>query len=161
MSPNQIFMAKADIALLKKLREETSAGIADCRMALEESNNDYGRALLWLAEHGIAKAGKKGDRQTSQGIIESYIHGNGRVGVLIELLCETDFVARTDEFKNLAHEIAMQIAAMKPKDTETLLSQEYIRDGSLTIDKLIKSAIGKLGENIVIKRFEVFEIGQE
>ena len=154
-------MSKADVTLLKKLREETGAGIADCRMALEESDNDYKKALEWLKKHGIEKASKKGDRETSQGIIEAYIHGNGRVGAIVELLCVTDFVARTDEFKNLAHEIAMQVAAMNPQNLETLLGQEYIRDSSLTIEKLIKSAIGKLGENIVIKRFKVFEIGKE
>lgn len=152
---------KADIRLLKKLREETQVSIADCRKALEETDNNYGKAKGWLAKNGIEKADKKEDRETSQGIIESYIHGNGRVGVLVELLCETDYVARTDEFKNLAHEIAMQAAAMKPADVEILLAQEYIRDSSLTIEKLIKSAIGKLGENIVVKRFKVFEIGQE
>ncbi len=154
-------MAKADIALLKKLREQTQAGIADCRMALEQSDNDYEKAIEWLKKRGMDKADKKGDRETSQGIIESYIHGNGRVGVLVEILCETDFVARTDEFKNLAHEIAMQAAAMKPEDVDTLLKQEYIRDSSMTIEGLIKSAIGKLGENIVLKRFKVFEVGRE
>ncbi len=154
-------MANADIVLLKKLRQDSQAGIADCRMALEETGNDYKKAQEWLRQHGIEKGGKKSDRETSQGIIESYIHGNGRVGVLVELLCETDFVARTDEFKNLAHEIAMQAAAMKPKDVKALLGQEYIRDSSLTIEKLIKSVIGKLGENIVVKRFKVFEIGKE
>ncbi|MEX2007423.1 MAG: translation elongation factor Ts [Candidatus Levyibacteriota bacterium] len=154
-------MVKVDLKKLKKLREETSAGIADCRTALEESNNDYNKALEWLKKHGIAKAVKKGDRETSQGIIEAYIHGNGRIGAMVELLCETDFVARTDEFKNLAHEIGMQAAAMKPVDVEGLLKQEYIRDSSMTIGQLVKSVIGKLGENIVIKRFKVFEIGQE
>ena len=154
-------MAKADVTLLKKLRAETGAGIADCRMALEESDNDYEKAKQWLKKHGIEKASKKGDRETGQGIIEAYIHGNGRVGAMVELLCETDFVARTDEFKNLAHEIAMQAAAMKPQDLKTLLEQDYIRDSSLTIEKLVKSAIGKLGENIVVKRFKVFEIGKE
>lgn len=154
-------MAKADIALLKKLREQTQAGIADCRMALEQSENDYEKAIEWLKKRGMDKADKKGDRETSQGIIESYIHGNGRVGVLVEILCETDFVARTDEFKNLAHEIAMQAAAMKPEDVDVLLKQEYIRDSSMTIEGLIKSAIGKLGENIVLKRFKVFEVGRE
>jgi len=152
---------KADIKLLKKLRDETSAGIADCRKALEECENSYEKALVWLKKHGIEKASKKGERETSQGIVESYIHGNARVGALIELLCETDFVARTDEFKSLAHEIAMQVAAMRPKNVESLLKQDYIRDSSLTIEKLVKSAIGKLGENIVVKRFEVFEIGKE
>lgn len=153
-------MATVDIKQLKKLREETSASIADCRIALEESNGDYKKALEWLKKRGLEKAAKKSDRVTEQGIIESYIHAGGKVGVLLELLCETDFVARTDDFKNLAREIAMQVAAMKPKDTKELLSQEYIRDGSLTIDALIKSIIGKLGENITIKRFQRFAIGE-
>lgn len=153
-------MAKADIKLLKKLREETQASIADCRIALEETNNDYKKALDFLKKHGMEKAAKKGDRETSQGIVESYIHGNGKIGVLVELLCETDFVARTDEFKNLAHEVAMQVSAMNPKDVSSLLKQEYIRDSSQTIGDLIKSTIGKLGENITIKRFQRFEIGE-
>lgn len=152
---------KADIKLLKKLRDETSAGIADCRKALEESENNYEKAKEWLKKHGIEKANKKGERETSQGIIEAYIHGNARVGALVEILCETDFVARTDEFKNLAHEVAMQIAAMRPENVGGLLKQDYIRDSSLTIEQLVKSAIGKLGENIVVKRFEVFEVGRE
>ena len=101
---------------------------------------------------------KKLTRETGEGIIEAYIHGGGRVGVLVELLCETDFVAKTDEFKLLAKEVAMQIAAMDPKDVETLLKQEYIRDSSQTIELFLKSVIGKLGENILIKRFTRFEI---
>lgn len=153
-------MAQADIALLKKLRVETSASIADCRMALEESENDYKKALEWIKKRGLEKAAKKSDRATEQGIIESYIHAGGKVGVLVELLCETDFVARTDDFKNLAREIAMQAAAMNPENTEKLLKQEYIRDGSMTIENLIKSVIGKLGENITLKRFERFAIGE-
>lgn len=148
----------ADIKLLKQLREETSASIADCRKALEETKDDYKKALEWLKKHGIEKAEKKADRETSQGLVESYIHQNGKVGALVEVLCETDFVARTDEFKNLCHEIAMQVAAMNPKDVATLLKQDYIRDGSFTIENLVKSAIGKLGENIVIKSFQRIEI---
>lgn len=153
-------MVKADVTLLKKLREETSAGIADCRVALEESDNDYNKALEWLKKHGIDKASKKDDRETSQGLIDAYIHGNGRVGAVVELLCETDFVARTDEFRKLAHEIAMQVSAMEPKDVPALLKQEYIRDSSITIGELVKSGIAKLGENITIGRFERFEIGK-
>lgn len=149
-----------DIKLLKQLRNDTQASIADCRKALEESNGDYKKALEWLKKHGIEKAEKKSERSTSQGLIESYIHQNGRVGVILEVLCETDFVARTDEFKKLSHEIAMQIVAMNPKDINTLLKQEYIRDSSMTIQSLIKSAIGKLGENIVVKRFQRFEVGE-
>jgi len=151
---------KVDIKELKRLREETQASIADCRKALEEADGDYKKALEWLKKHGIEKAEKKAERETSQGLVDSYIHQNGRVGVLTELLCETDFVARTDEFKKLAHEIAMQITAMSPKDVPTLLKQEYIRDSSLTIQDLIKSAIGKLGENITIKRFQRYELGE-
>lgn len=149
-----------DIELLKKLRNETGVSIADCRKALDETENNFEKAKEWLKKHGIEKAAKKSDRATSQGIIESYVHGGGKVGVLVELLCETDFVARTEDFKNLAHEISMQVAAMNPKDTETLLGQEYIRDGALTIQDLIKSVIAKLGENIILKRFERLEIGE-
>lgn len=149
---------KVDLNLLKKLRNETSVSIADLRKSLEETNNDYKKALEWVKKHGIEKAEKKSDRQTTQGIIDAYIHQNGKVGVMIELLCETDFVARTSEFKNLAHEIAMQVAAMAPSDVDTLLKQEYIRDPSLKIQDLIKQAIAKLGENIIIKKIERFEI---
>ena len=149
---------QADIKLLKKLRDETSASIADLRKALEETSNDYKKALEWIKKHGIEKAEKKADRKTAQGIIESYIHQNGKVGTMVELLCETDFVARTNEFKNLAHEIAMQVAAMAPLDVNSLLKQEYIRDSSIKIQDLIKQTISKLGENIIVKRFERFEI---
>jgi len=148
----------ADVALIKKLRDETQASIADCRKALEEAKDDYSKALAWLKKRGIEKAEKKKDRETSQGLVEAYVHQNGKVGVLVEVLCETDFVARTDEFKNLCHEIAMQVAAMNPKDVATLLKQDYIRDGSFTIESLVKSVIGKLGENIVIKNFSRLEI---
>jgi elongation factor Ts len=151
-------MANIDLKLLKKLRDETSASIADCRRALEESNGNYDKALEWLKKRAAEIAAKKADRETSQGLIESYIHQGGKVGVLVELLCETDFVAKTDEFKHLAKEIGMQVAAMDPKDVETLLKQEYIRDGSQTIENLVKTAIGKTGENITVKRFVRFEI---
>lgn len=148
----------ADVKLIKKLRDETQASIADCRKALEETKDDYDKALGWLKKHGIEKAEKKANRETSQGLVESYIHQNGKVGALVKVLCETDFVARTDEFKNLCHEVAMQVAAMNPKDVATLLKQDYIRDGSFTIESLVKSVIGKLGENIVIKSFQRIEI---
>ena len=149
-----------DINLLKKLRNETQAGIADCRKALEESKGDCKKALGWIRENGLEKAEKKKGRETSQGLIETYVHQNGRVGAMIEILCETDFVARTDEFKKLSHEVAMQVAAMNPKDVPTLLKQDYIRDASKTIDALVKETIAKLGENIVVKRLQRFEIGQ-
>lgn len=147
-----------DVAQIKKLREETGASIADCRRALEETGSKYDKAIEWLKKHGIQKAEKKEGRTTAQGLVESYIHANGKVGVLLTILCETDFVAKTDDFKHLAHEVAMQVAAMNPKDVDTLLKQEYIRDGSVTIESLIKQTITKLGENIVIKEFKRLEI---
>jgi elongation factor Ts len=125
---------------------------------LEETGSKYDKAIDWLKKHGIEKAGKKADRKTSQGLVESYIHQNGKIGAMIEILCETDFVARTDDFKHLAHEVAMQVCAMNPKDVDTLLKQDYIRDSSITIENLVKQAIGKLGENIVIKEFKRLEI---
>lgn len=143
---------------LKKLRNETQVSIADCRKALDESNGDYQKALVWLKKHGIEKAGKKADRVTSQGLVESYIHQNGKIGAIVVVLCETDFVARTSEFKSLAHEIAMQVASMNPKDVESLLKQDYIRDASKTIESLVKETIAKLGENIIVKEFKRFEI---
>ena len=149
-----------DIELLKKLRNETSVSLADCRKALEETKNDYKKALEFVRKSGLEKAAKKADRVTLQGLVESYIHQNGRVGALVEILCETDFVARTDIFKQLVHEIGMQVAAMNPKDVSELLKQEYIRDQKKTIELLVKEAIAKLGENIVIKRFQRFEIGE-
>jgi|SRR3989338_4536940 len=149
-----------DIKLIKKLRDETQISVSDCRTALEESNGDYKKALERIRRKGLEKAEKKSDRETSQGLIESYIHQNGKVGAMVEVLCETDFVARTDEFKKLSHDIAMQIAAMAPIDVDSLLKQEYIKDGSKTIHDLIKETIAKIGENITIKRFSRLELGK-
>lgn len=143
---------------IKKLRELTSAGFADCKKALEEANGDIKKAENILKEKGIAKAAKKGDRETGSGLVEAYVHLNGKIGVVLSVLCETDFVARTDEFKNLAHEVAMQIAAMNPENNEELLKQEYIRDGSKTIEDLVKENIAKLGENIQLGEFSRISI---
>lgn len=143
---------------IKELREITQAGFADCKAALDEAGGDMKKAEEILRKKGFEKAAKKSDRETGQGLVESYVHQTGKVGVLVSLLCETDFVARTDEFKHLAHEIAMQVAAMNPKNTEALLKQEYIRDGSKTIDELIKETIAKVGENINLKEFLRSEI---
>jgi elongation factor Ts len=151
-------MANLDLKLIKKLRDETSASIADCRRALDESNGNYDKALEWLKKRAAEIAAKKADRETAEGIIEAYIHQGGKVGVLVQLTCETDFVAKTDEFKKLAKEIGMQVAAMNPNDVETLLKQEYIRDNGTTIEGLIKNAIGKIGENITVKKFVRFEV---
>ena len=150
---------KISIEDVKKLRQKTGAGIADCRKALEESGGDFKKAEEFLKSRGAEIASKKKDRATGQGLVETYIHAGGKVGAMVEVNCETDFVAKTDEFKNLAHEVAMQIAAMDPKDVEELSKQEYIRDSSKTIDDLIKEVIAKVGENIVVKRFIRFELG--
>lgn len=145
---------------IKKLREKTGGGIADCRKALEEAKGDFKKAAELLRSWGLDKAVSKADRIVGAGLIETYIHGNGKIGAMVEVNCETDFVTRTDEFKNLCHEIAMQISAMDPKDVDELLKQEYIRDASKTIDELVKEIMAKVGENIVVKRFMRFELGQ-
>lgn len=144
---------------LKKLREETGAGIADCKEALNESKGDYKKAKEIIKQKGFDKAAKKSDREVKAGIVEVYSHA-GKVGVVVDVLCETDFVAKTEDFKTLAHEIALQIASMNPKDVEELLKQEYVRDPSQTINELVKSVIGKLGENIQIGKFARIELGE-
>ncbi|MBI2594158.1 translation elongation factor Ts [Candidatus Curtissbacteria bacterium] len=144
---------------IKKLREKTGAGIADCRRALAEAGGDFKKAKELVKSWGAAIAAQKKDRAVGAGLVETYIHAGGRVGSMVELRCETDFVARTAEFKNLAHEVAMQIAAMNPVDVSELLKQEYIRDSSQKVDDLVKETIAKVRENIQIKRFIRFELG--
>lgn len=151
---------KITIDQIKELRELTGAGIMDVRKALEASDGDKKKALAILKEKGAEIAEKKKERTTASGLVVSYVHANGKVASLVELLCETDFVARNEEFKNLAHEIAMQIAAMNPKNVDELLKQEYIRDAAKTIDDLIKELIGKIRENIKINRIQRLEIGE-
>ena len=161
-------------AQVKELRDKTGAGIMDSKRALEESAGDIAKAESILDAKGLASAAKKADRSTSEGLVVSYIHTGGRVGSMVELNCETDFVARTDEFRILGRNIAMQVAAMNPiylnrasipedvedvKDEELLIEQEYIRDSSMKITDLVKESIGKLGENIRIRRFSRFELG--
>lgn len=148
---------KVTAQMIKQLREKTQAGFSDCKMALEEAVGDMKKAEEILRKKGFEKAAKKAERETKAGLVESYVHG-GRIGVLVSLLCETDFVARTDEFKHLAHEIALQVSSMDPKDVSTLLKQEYIRDGSKTIEELIKETIAKVGENIKVGNFSRVEI---
>lgn len=142
---------------LKKLRSETAAGVSDCRQALEDSNGDYDKAKKLLLERGVEKAAKKEGKETSQGIVEAYVH-QGKVGVLVEVRCETDFVARTDEFKNLSHEIALQVCSMNPKNVSELLKEPYIRDPKLTIEDLVKQTVAKVGENITIAQFTRMEL---
>ncbi|MBI2597163.1 translation elongation factor Ts [Candidatus Daviesbacteria bacterium] len=143
---------------IKKLREETGAGIADCKEALKESDGGLEKAKEVLKKKGFEKGASKAAREVKAGLIDVYSHF-GKVGVMVELLCETDFVARTDDFKNLAHELSLQVASMNPSSVEELLEQEYIRDTTLTVDLLIKSVSGKLGENIQVGRFERIALG--
>lgn len=142
---------------IKKLREETGAGVVDCKKALKEAEGDYDKAVEVIKEKGVAIAKKKSDRETGAGAIKSYIHGN-RVGALLELRCETDFVTKSEPFQELAHEIAMQIASMNPEDPEELLEQEYIKDPEKTIEDLITETITEVGENISVKRFCRYEL---
>lgn len=157
--------------LIKELRERTSAGVMDCKKALDESNGNVDKAEQILKEQGIASAAKKAGRDTDQGLIETYIHSGGRIGAMVEVNCETDFVARTKEFSDLAHDIAMQVAAMNPStleendtdvesDNSSLLQQPFIKDPSKNIQELINETVGKLGENIRVRRFKRFSLGE-
>lgn len=141
-----------DMNKLKKLREETGAGIMDVRRALEASKDDEAKARQWLKENAIKTADKKADRETKEGYVASYIHTTGKVAGIVALTCETDFVAKTEDFRTLGREIAMQVASMDPSNVEELLAQPYIRDPKNTIQDLVKQAAGKLGENIVVKQ---------
>ncbi len=159
--------------LIKQLRERTGAGVMDCKRALEEAGGDVDKAEKIIAAQGIERAGKRAGREASQGVIESYIH-QGRIGAMIELNCETDFVARTDDFRKLAREVAMQVASMNPRyitkdeipageDVEpkevALLEQPYIRDGSRTIGQLVTETSAKTGEKVAVRRIARFELG--
>jgi elongation factor Ts len=161
---------------IKELREKTGAGVIDCKKALLEAAGSFEKAVEILNQRGLALAHKKADREAANGIIEAYVHQGGKIAALVEVNCETDFVARTDEFKELAHNLALQIAAMSPqfispedmpKETETdtdtkatcLLLQPSIKDPDKTIQDMITETIAKVGENIKVRRFTRFEIG--
>lgn len=137
---------------IKKIREITGAGVMEIKKALEEAKGDFDRALEIIRERGLVKAEKKADRQTSAGLVVSYLH-NDRIGVLLEIHCETDFVARLEDFRTLARDIGMQIAAMEPEDVESLLKQPYIRDEKITVADFIKGVIARTGENIRVEKF--------
>ena len=154
-------MTKKSLEQIKKLRCQTKAGVIDCRQALKATGGDLGKAVKWLKKKGVASAAKRSNRQASCGLIEAYSHDEGRIVAVVELNCETDFVARTDEFKKLAHELVMQVAAMNPKNVQELLKQSYIRDEKITVKELIKELIGKVGENVVIGCLARFELGQQ
>ena len=194
------------IELIKQLREETGAGVLDCRKALETYDGDFEKAMEYLREKGLAKAAKRADREVLEGMLELYSHGNGRVGVMVEVNCETDFVARSDRFRKFAHEVALQIAAGAPKwirvedipaavleeekakarnlalaegkpekvieriiagklekfyNDNCLLRQTYVRDEEITLEDLRNQNIAAIGENIVIRRFARWEVGED
>ena len=159
---------------IKELREKTGAGVIDCKKALLEAKGSFEKSAEILNQRGLALARKKSDREAANGIIEAYVHQGSQIAVLVEMNCETDFVARTDEFKELAHNVALQIAAMSPQfvspedmpqetdaDTKTacLLLQSSIKDPDKTVQDLITETIAKVGENIRVRRFVRFEIG--
>lgn len=161
---------------VKKLREETGAGVMDAKRALDQAGGNFDKAKEILREQGLARAEKKTGRVAAQGVIDAYIHAGGRIGAMVELNCESDFVARTDDFRTLAHELAMQVAAtapryVRPEDVPAeeeaskaevcLLLQPYIRNGAITIQDLVKEQIAKLGENIVVRRFVRYELGEQ
>lgn len=146
---------KVKLEDIKKLREATGAGVADCRQALEECGGDGKQAAEVLRQQGMAKAAKKAGREVTAGCVFSYIHHNGQIGALVCLACETDFVAKTDDFQSLGRELAMHIAASQPATVAELLDQEYVRDPSKKVADLIKEVIGKLGENIQVVDFKI------
>lgn len=145
---------------IKVLREKTGAAIMDCKKALEEANGDMGKAEELVKARGLAKAEKKADRETKEGYIASYVHATGKIAALVEIMCETDFVARNPEFQAMAKEVAMQVTAMNPASVEELLAQEYLRDPSITIEQLVKQLSGKVGEKFAINRFMRYAIGE-
>ncbi|SFX35431.1 elongation factor Ts [Thermoactinomyces sp. DSM 45891] len=192
-------------AMVKELREKTGAGMMDCKKALNETEGNMEKAMEYLREKGIANADKKAGRIAAEGVVESYIHGGGRIGVLVEVNCETDFVAKTDEFKSFVKDVAMQIAAMNPKYVRReevpgdevekerqilrqqalqegkpeaivdkmvegrltkhfkdicLMDQVFVKDGEKTIEQMVKEQIARIGENISIRRFVRYELGE-
>jgi elongation factor Ts len=146
------------IQKIKELRSKTGVSIALVSKALSEAGNDIKKAEELLKVWGVELADKKKEKATEQGVITSYIHHNGKIGAMVSLLCQTDFVAKNEDFKKLAYEIAMQIASMNPKTSDELLNQAYIRDPKITVANLIKASITKLGENINIGDFVRLEL---
>jgi elongation factor Ts len=147
-----------DISKVKNLRDATGLSFGEIKKALTEAGGDEARALEIIKAKGGSMAAKKASREVSDGVVEAYVHSTKKVGALVQLLCETDFVAKNSEFQTLAKDIVMHITAMKPVSVEELLIQQFIKDPSITIQDLINSAIAKLGENIRVGQFNVFEI---
>lgn len=147
-----------DLDDIKFLRNRTGMSIAECRVALEGTGGDRTQAIEVLAKRGAAIAEKKNARETAEGRIEAYVHATGKIAAFVSLQCETDFVARTDLFKKLAHDLAMQVAAMSPADTDALLEQEFVREPGKTVAQYLTETIARLGENIKVARFERWEL---
>jgi elongation factor Ts len=142
---------------VQKLRAMTGAGIMECKKCLEETGGNFEKAAKLISERGLAKADKRADRETGAGLVQSYVH-NDRVGALVELRSETDFVARSEPFKELAKNLAMQVAAMDPESTEALLAQPFIKDASKSVKELVSDVITKVGENVRIGKFYRLEL---
>jgi elongation factor Ts len=149
---------KKIIELVKKLREEMGLGIMEIKAAVEEAKGDEVKAKQILKEKGFKKAETKSERETHQGRVATYTHSTGKIGVMVELLCETDFVAKHEDFVELTKNLCLQVAAMNPETVEDLLKQEFIKDSSKTVEEMIKSLVAKFGENMKLNRFIRFEI---
>jgi elongation factor Ts len=154
-------MKEVSAAEVKTLREETGAPVMEVRRALMETDGNVEEAKEILKQKGVEKVEKRAERETAQGLIETYMHSGGKIGSIVHLACETDFVARTDEFKKLATELAMQVAAMDPQNVEELLDQEYIREPGKKISNLVAEVIAKTGENIQVKRISRFSLSDQ
>jgi elongation factor Ts len=152
-------MADISIDDIKKLRQMTGAGLTDAKKTLQENNGDFDKALADMRRKGLTKADKRSEREARSGLIGSYNH-DGRIGVLVEVNCETDFVAKTDEFKELVKDLCMHVAASNPDDIKQLLQQEFVKKPEQAVAEYIKEYIAKLGENIVIRRFSRLELGE-
>lgn len=152
-------MAKIDLTEVKKLRELTGVGITDAKKALEESGGDFDKALEAMRKKGLTKAEKRAEREARAGLVGSYSH-DGRIGVVVEVNCETEFVAKTDEFKDLVKDLTLQIAASEAKDVDELLQEPFVKNPEQTVSDYIKEHIAKLGENIVVRRFNRMALGE-
>ena len=146
---------------IKQLRDQTGLSFSEINKALTEAGGDEEKAILLLKARGADIAAKKASRQVSEGVVDAYIHATGKVGAMIELLCETDFVARNEEFRKLAHDLAMHITAIKPKTNNELLDQPFVRDPAITVQDLINQIIQKVGENIQVGKFDIFDVKQD
>jgi elongation factor Ts len=145
---------------IKRLREETSCGVIDCKKALEESKGDFQKAKELLRKRGLEMAAKKSDRVAKEGRVEAYIHHGNKIGVVVEVNCETDFVARNEDFTAFTKNLAMHIAALNPENVQALLAQPFVKDASKNIQDLLNELVAKIGENIQINRFVRFKVGE-